>query len=470
MQCIEWSDRLRVHGDGRGVIGHAGLVLPRVLADRVSLTGGLSGAMAGTRFAPLHDRGRVIMDLACAVMGGATAIKHLAVLRNQAELFGSVASVPTAWRVLEEMDAVRLELIQKARACTRAKVWEQIAARLGRIPPSKTCYGDLGRTIRVVLDATIVVDHSDWKEWAAPTHKKTFGHFPLAGWIDNTNEMVAGMFRAGNAGANTVADNVAVLNEALAQIPEKWRRDVLVSTDGAGATHGLIDHVTALNQVAGRRIEYSFGWNLGDRERAALEAVPEQGWSLALDTQGRRRPADKAGVVELTAALRAAGELDGWPADMRVIARREKPHPGATLSLFEQANGWRIQLLVTNTPGSYPTLLEARHRVHARVEDRIKDAKDTGLRRFPSEYATHNAAWLMIVALAADLIAWLKLLALDRELALLAPKTLRYQILNVPAKITHGQRLRHLRFPSHWPWRNQIQAAYDRIIALPLTT
>jgi hypothetical protein len=461
---------LRVHGDGRGVIGHAGLVLPRLLADRVDLTRWLSVAMAGTRFAPLHDRGRVIVDLACAVVAGATAIKDLAVLRDQPELFGSVASAPTVWRVLEEMDHVRLRLIQQARARVREKVWEQAEARLGGIPASKTCYGDLGQTVRVVLDAAIVVDHSDNKEWAAPTHKKTFGHFPLIAWIDNTSEMVAGMFRAGNAGANTAVDNIAVLDEALAQIPAKSRRDVLVSTDGAGATHALIDHVTALNNAAGVRVEYSFGWNLGDRERTALEAAAEADWLSALDIHGKPRPAEKAGVLELTTALRMAGELENWPVDMRVIARREKPHPGAALSLFEQANGWRIQLMVTNTPHTAPTLLEARHRVHARVEDRVKDAKNTGMRRFPSEYAAHNTAWLMTVAIATDLIAWLKLLALDRELALLAPKTLRYRILNVPARITLGQRLRHLRFPDSWPWKTQIQAAFARIIALPMTT
>lgn len=190
-----------------------------------------------------------------------------------------------------------------------------------------------------------------------------------------------------------------------------------------------------------------------------MEAVAERDWLPALDIHGKPRPADKAGVIELTAALRAAGELENWPADLRVIARREKPHPGVTLWLFEQANGWRIQLLVTNTANTAPTLLEARHRVHARVEDRVKDAKNTGMRRFPSEYAAHNTAWLMIVTIATDLTAWLKLLALDLELSLLAPKALRYRVLNVPARITHGQRLRHLRFPECWPWIKHIQAA-----------
>lgn len=248
-----------------------------------------------------------------------------------------------------------------------------------------------------------------------------------------------------------------------------------MSTDGAGATHALIDHVTVLNRQPGvrqpgMRMEYSFGWSLGDRERTALEALTETDWLPALDVHGKIRPAEQAGVVEITQVMRGAGELENWPADMRVIARREKPHPGAALSLFEQANGWRIQLMVTNTADLAVTLAEARHRVHARVEDRVKDAKNTGLRRFPSEYAAHNTAWLMVVAIATDLTAWLKLLALDLELALLAPKALRYRILNVPARITHGRRQRHLRFPQRWPWITQILAAFNRITALPMTT
>lgn len=469
MECSGWSDRFRVHCDGRGVVGHAGLMLPRLLADRVGLTAGLSAAMAGTRVLPLHDRGRVLVDMACAVAGGASAIKDLAVLRDQPELFGLVASAPTAWRVLEEADAGRIGEITSARASVRGWVWDQIVARHGRIPVSKTCYGDLGSTVRVVFDASIVIDHSDNKELAGPTHKRTFGHFPLLAWIDNTGEMVAGLFRAGNTGANTVTDNVGIVDAALAQIPAPWRNDVLLSTDGAGATHGLVDHVTALNAAVGDtgRVEYSFGWDLGERERVAIESLPETAWARALDTAGRHRPVTETGITELTDILRSRGELSRWPADMRVIARREAPHPGAALSLFEQANGWRIELLVTNTSGDDPVHLEARHRVHARVENRIRDAKATGMRRFPSVYAAHNTVWLMIVAIAADLIAWLKLLALHTDQATAAPKTLRYRILHVPARLTHGQRLRHIRLPENWPWTKHIQKAFARITAIP---
>src|SRR4051794_36780331 len=111
------------------------------------------------------------------------------------------------------------------------------------------------------------------------------------------------------------------------------------------------------------------------------------------------------------------------------------------LSLFEDRDGWRYQIVATNTahtPGQQLAFLEARHRAHARVEDRIRHAKDTGLGRFPSREFAINQAWLQVVTLAADLTAWLRLLALPDPLKTCEPKALRYRLLHVPARLTPG--------------------------------
>jgi hypothetical protein len=172
---------------------------------------------------------------------------------------------------------------------------------------------------------------------------------------------------------------------------------------------------------------------------------------------------DGAQVAELTGLL----AVTGWPTGMRVIVRRERPHPGAQLSLFEERDGWRYTAFVTNTPTGALQWLEVRHRAHARVEDRIRCAKDTGLRRLPSREFAINQAWCLAVALAADLIAWLQIHALDGELARAEPKRLRYRILHSCARLVRGQRRRWLRIPATWPWATQITAAFDRIAAIP---
>ena len=171
-------------------------------------------------------------------------------------------------------------------------------------------------------------------------------------------------------------------------------------------------------------------------------------------------------VAELTGLL----DLSGWPAGMRVIVRRERPHPGAQLSLFEETDGWRYQAFVTNTSTGQLALLEARHRAHARVEDRIRHAKDSGLGRFPSREFGINTAWLALTMIAADLVAWTRLIAFTADAEVLAtcePKALRYRLLHVPARLTHGQRRRRLKIPETWPWAAAIVAVFANIAAIP---
>jgi hypothetical protein len=260
-----------------------------------------------------------------------------------------------------------------------------------------------------------------------------------------------------------------VLTAAIAQVPASYRRKLLIRADGAGASHGLLDWLTTLNTAPvhggrGRSVEYSVGFALTEQVRDAIALVPKKSWTAALDADGDVR--EHADVAELTDLL----NLRTWPAGMRVIVRREHPHPGASLTLFEAADGWRYQAFVTNTTTGQVGFLEARHRAHARVEDRIRVAKDTGLSRFPSREYGINQAWLTVVAIAADLTAWLRLIALPDAFKTCEPKALRYRFLHLPARLTRGARRRHLRLPATWPWVNEAVATFTNLMAIPMLT
>ncbi|MGZ4618845.1 MAG: IS1380 family transposase, partial [Frankiaceae bacterium] len=311
---------------------------------------------------------------------------------------------------------------------------------------------------------------------AKGTFKGTYGHHPLLATCDNTGDLLVVMLREGNAGSNTGADHVKVLDAAIGQIPAPYRRDLLVTIDGAGAGHQIVDHLTALNARRGFRVHYSVGFDLDERARRAITRLAQAGWEPALDADGR--PRQDAHVAELTGLLReSAGhdgqvtdKLDQWPKDLRVIVRREPIPAGMQVSLFEQHDGYRYQIVATNTRGGQLQRLEARHRVHARVEDGVRTAKATGLRRLPSKSWGINEAWCQVVALAVDLLAWLRHLALEGDLACAEPKRLRYTLLHTAARITRGQRHRWLNIPPTWPWANHLATAFDRVLALPAPT
>ena len=379
-------------------------------------------------------------------------------------MLGPVASPPTVWRTLEEITSGRLKKIQAARARSRRQVWAQLP---GGVPASRVAGTELADDLIVLeVDATIVVTHSE-KENAAATFKRTFGYHPIGVWCDNTQEFLAAKLRAGNAGSNTAADHIEVLTEAIAQVPGSHRRKLLIRSDGAGASHQLLDWLTEQNLVRGRSVEYSVGFAITEKLRDAIDLVPAKIWTPAIDADGGMR--DGGDVAELTGLI-DKNVLAKWPDGMRVIVRRERPHPGAQLSLFEERDGWRYQAFVTNTPVGQLAFLEARHRAHARVEDRIRHAKDTGLGRFPSRRFDINQAWLTLVQIAADLVAWTRLLALTGDAKILAacePKALRYRFLHVPARLVHSARRRRLKIPESWPWASAIVAVFANIAAIP---
>jgi len=495
MQVTGWSRGLEVSGGGTGVVSHAGLALLRHLADKTGLTGGLSAALATPRIL-VHDRGRVVADLACAIADGARVISDFRVMSDQGELFGLVASVPTAWRTLAEIARAGTRADRRIAAAVNAArrhAWAQVAARHGALPGVRLADRMLDGVTCIRLDATVTAAHSD--KQLAEGNFKGYGHHPLLAYCDNTGgEPLAWMLRRGSAGSNTAADHIALADAAIAALPPAVRRKLMVTVDGAGASHGLVRHLDKLAARPGYQLVYSVGWALGEREKAALRLVPEQAWQIAIDGRGevRERRADgacaspscahracwveEAHVTELTSLLRegpAGDQLKAWPPAMRVFARRERPHPGAQLTLFEAQDGWRYSLWATNRAATTRgwlgqcAYIDAAHRVQARVEDAIRTGKQAGLGHFPSFDFKVNAAWLTASMIASILLAWLKLLALNGDLAKAEPKTLRYRVLHAAARLVRGGRRRRLKIQATWPWAEAITAAWRRIDALP---
>jgi Transposase DDE domain group 1 len=445
--------KITVSADGSGIVSQAGGLL---LARTFQVTGMGRGLSAGlARWRPpraVHDPGKIVADLVRALALGGDCLADVAVLRAQPQLFGPVASDPVVSRLLSRLAddlPAALKAIRVARAAARQRAW----ALAGRTAP-----GAGGGLIPLDVDATIVAACSE-KEQAAPTWKKTFGFHPLAVFADHgpdgSGEPLAIMLRPGNAGSNTAADHIAAVRLALAQLPKGLRRRVLIRADSGGGTHEFLAWLTRPS----RRLHYTVGFPMTDDVQAAILAIPKTAWTPAYDSDQMVRPG--AWVAELTGML----NLASWPAGMRVIVRKERPHPGAQLR-FTDLGGHRFTCFATDTKGRQLADLELRHRLRARCEDRIRAAKDTGLRNLPLHGYAANQIWTELVAMACELLAWMQMLALDGQGRRWEPKRLRLRIFTVAGQLVRGGRRRRLRLAAHWPWATQITAAASRLQAL----
>jgi len=442
-----------VSADGKGIVSQSGgLLLTRTLAA-TGLDRGLSAGLE--RWRPgraVHDPGKIIADLAVMLALGGDCLADIALLRAEPGLFGPVASDPVVSRLVARLakDAPRaLKAIRAARAAARQRAWELAG---GAAP------GTGGGLVTVDLDATIVIAHSD-KDQACPTWKKTFGFHPLAAFADHgpdgSGEPLAIVLRPGNAGSNTAADHIEAARLALAQLPAGQRRKVLFRADSGGGTHDFLAWLTR----PGRRLQYSVGLTITAAIEDALLQVPANAWTPAYDAEAAERPG--AWVAELTGLL----DLSGWPKGMRVIARKERPHPGAQLRITD-IDGHRFTCFATGTRRGQLAALELRHRRRARCEDRIRNAKDTGLRNLPLHGYAQNQIWCEIVALACELLAWMAMLALTGQTRRWEPKRLRLRLFSAAGRIVRGGRRIRLRLSAAWPWNPVITAAFSRLHAL----
>ena len=437
---------VEVTSDGEGLVSHAGSALLAQIADKSGLTQALSVRLAGLKARRSgHDPGRVVRDLAVMLADGGDCLADIAALRDQDALFGAVASDSTAFRVIDRIACTPglLDALADAHARAREHVWTQVGA------PDR---------VTIEVDATLVGSHSE-KEGAAGNYKGGYGFHPLMAYCDETGEALAAILRPGNAGSNTAADHVTVVEHALAQIPAELIEtiEILVRADSAGATHDLIDFCRE------HRLRYSVGYELSDPVRAAILKIPEDSWIAALKTDGSER--ENGQIAEITTSL----ELSGWPAGSRVIVRRERAHPGAQLA-FTDHDGHRFQAVLTDQPDPDIQVLERRQRQRAHAETHIRNDKDTGLRNMPFRDFEHNRVWLMLVGIAHDLLAWTQRLLLTGELARAEPKRLRYRLLHVAARLAFHARKATLRIHAAWPWATALVDAFTRARALPAPT
>lgn len=426
--------------DGQGIVNHAGAAALRELADRFEYTSTLCDGLDPLRARrATHHPGAVLTDLAVSIANGGDCLRDVAVLHDQPDLFGHVASVPTASRVISRLTPSHLEQLRAARRRMRDQVWQQA-----------------GRPELLVLDidATLVTSHSE-KEEASGNYKHGFGYHPLMCFLEATGDALSAILRTGSAGSNTARDHIEVFHLACEQLPE-WVQEepILVRCDTAGATHDFLNAVRAR-----KKAKFSVGFELREDVRQAILTVPQEAWEPAIRQDGEDR--EGAEVCELDHL-----DLSNWPVGTRAICRRERPHPGAQLS-FTDHEGWRFQVFITDQQDEDIALLEARHRARARCEDQIRCAKETGLRAFPFQGFVQNQIWLELVLGAHDLLCHFRRVALTGDAQRWEPATLRYRLLHTAGRmVTRGRRL-ILRLQRNWPWTQLLATAFARIRELP---
>ncbi len=449
------TNYVSVESGGHGVAAHVGLHALGTLADQLGLGTSLSSRISqrGER-APLHDRGKVLVQLALVLAGGGESCADIEHLRSQQELFGSVPSDSTVYRTLHEFDAKQRSELLQALAEVRAKVWKKLDQR---------------RSDPVILDfdASLVDVHSELKEHAAPNYKGGFGFHPLFVFADLTGETLGAKLRAGNATANNAGDHVELLDAALAQLP--WRitrghhvgdtatkstRSVIARADSAGCTKEF------LSACRERNVAFFVSARSNAQITGALYQTFEEAdlWQPSL-TQGGE-PREGAAVCELSNYV----NLSSMPEGTRLIVRREPLHPGAQRSLFP-SHEFRYWGFYTDQGGD-PVDLDVTMRAHAHVESHIQRLKESGLCRFPFTNFEANSNWLMSVALSADLVRWFQLLCLKGSWKDARPKSLRWEIFHAPGRLVYRSRRRIVRLLDGWPTTDVLLGAYQRIALL----
>jgi Transposase DDE domain group 1 len=445
--------RVIVEPGGAGVVAHVGLHALGCFADRLGLGDALSARIPrSSERAPLHDRGKVLVQSCLMLAGGGESCADIEHLRLQEDLFGSVPSDTTVFRTFHEITASTRTAIAEGMAEVRAEVWQRSGATGANVP------------VLLDIDASLVEVHSEHKVDAAPTFKGGFGFHPMFCFADATGEVLAGLLRAGNAGANTVADHVHVLDASVGQLPAEIAaghgvgddralvgRDVIVRADSAGCTEGFL---TACRQ---RNIGFFVTVRSNAQVTGAILAAAgmEGVWEPAVTQDGELR--EGAAVCEVTSLI----DDHKLPEGTRCIIRREPSHPGAQRSLFP-ALDFRYWGFYTDCDGD-PVALDATMRAHAHVEQHIQRLKDSGLLRFPFTSFEANATWMMVVAMAADLVRWFQLLCLEGSWVNARPKALRWGIFHAPGRLIHRSRQRIVRIIDGWPGTDALLEAYRRI-------
>jgi len=447
--------RVRVEPGGEQVVGQVGLHALGAFADHLGLGDALSARIfAIQRRLPLHDRGKVLVHAMLMLAAGGECCADIEHLRIQPGLFRDVCSDSTLYRTLRSLDPLTVAALKEAVAEIRETVWRRSAA-------SK--HGP----VVLDLDSSLVEIHSENKEATGPTYKGGFGFHPLLCFADATGEALSAMLRPGNAGANTVADLLRVLDEAIGQLPASVaaghrpdadpasvRRTIVARVDSAGCTEGFV------HGCRQRNVGFSVVARSTSQIHAAISKLGDRSkrWQPAVRQDGELR--DGASVAAVTDLC----DLSSWPSGTRLIVRREPLHPGAQQTLFPSLQH-RFWGFYTDQEGDAADL-DAFMRAHAHVEEHICRLKDSGLLRFPFVSFEANCAWLAVVCFAADVVRWFQLLCLTGGLAIAQPKGLRRRLWDAPARVIRSGRQTVVRILRGWPDGEALLIAYQRLAAL----
>ena len=445
--------RLVVASGGDQVVGHVGLHALGAFADRLGLGNALSARILprGERM-PLHDRGKVLVQSMLMLAGGGESCADIEHLRAQEDLFGQTPSDSTLFRTFHEITPETRDALAEAVAEVRAEVWRRSAATKGTAP------------VLLDIDASLVEIHTETKEGTGPHYKGGWGFHPMFCFADATAEALSGLLRPGNAGANTVADHVSVLDAAVAQLPAQIAlghrvgddaalvtRRLVVRTDSAGCTHGFVWAARARN----------IGFFVVARSNAQVHSAIfdtvglEEIWEPALHQNGS--PREGAAVADLSELV----DLSEWPEGTRLIVRREPLHPGVQHSLFPSLQ-YRYWGHYSDQDGD-PVELDKTMRAHAHVEQHIERLKESGLLAFPFSDLEANRNWMASVMMAADLVRWFQLLCLDGNWAKAQPKALRWGLFHAPGRLVRSGRRHVVRILSGWPSADALLGAYRRL-------
>lgn len=412
-----------------------------------------------------HRPGKIISDLTLMLAAGGEQVTDVDQLRAAPGLFGNVASESTISRFMarikEEPEAFAYAFATMQRSL-RAKVW---AAAGKRNPALRATPAD---PLVIDIDASLVNVHSD-KEFSAGTYKGGYGFSPMIAMVDyckgnGTGEVLAIMMRPGNKGANSAADHIKILAQALAQLPDDFYRPdgnligerIMVRTDSAGASREFLHHLHSLG------LQFSTSYALPVASERLIGWINEKKyWEPATTADGGIR--EDAWVIDATEVLK----LQNYPAGTRIYLRAEPLHPGAKANLFD-TDGNRITAFLTNSPRFNVADLDTRHRARGRCENRIKTLKSTGLNKLPYWSYEANQAWANLAMFAMNVVAWIQLSVLPagHEAGCWDMKRWRYRLYSMAGKLVTGGRQTKLLIPSGAPESRLLLDLMERIRGL----
>jgi Transposase DDE domain group 1 len=416
-------DRVEVTFDGDRMVADAGLILPATLSQHLGVE-----ALVDELVSVGHRPGRKLLTVVHALLAGGDCIDDADILRSGAtsEVVGHEVMAPSTigtwlrsftFGHVRQLDALTERLLTAAWAA---------GAGPGAAP------------LVIDVDSTICQTHGYAKQGATYGYTRQRGYHPLLATRADTGEILHARMRKGSANSSRGA--------------QRFVRETIRRVRRAGATGPIVLRADSafwsakvITACRDHNVRFSITVRATKAVVAAIDGIDETAWVDIDYTDG-----GVAQVAETTLAGR------------RLIVRRTRL-VGAQVQLWPD---WRHHAFITDLDGD-AVAVDADHRAHAVVELAIRDLKaGAGLTHCPSGRFNANAAWLVLTALAHNLLRWVASLGL-RLSGLVVAKTIRRRYLSLPGRMTRSGRVDTLHLPTRWPWRDALLAALVRLRALP---